>query len=116
MTEKRHLYVIAEPGPLGTVRACKIGIAKDPRDRLRSLQTGNWRKLKLAYISPPCREFFDVENSAHKRVVGNRLGGEWFSCDVRDAVAAVRLSYSEIVGVPKKPTLWQRLKGLFGQR
>lgn len=72
-----YLYVIAEP-KTGFV---KFGIANNPNGRLSSLQTGNPRKLELAYCEEmPTREMAEqAECRAHGICLKWRAEGEWFS-------------------------------------
>lgn len=66
-----YLYAIqqGENGPI------KLGLAKDPRERLKTLQQGNperlhglaaWRALRLE------------ERQLHEEFAADRLVGEWF--------------------------------------
>lgn len=58
----------------------KIGWATNPFDRIRQLQTGNSRALRLLY----CEELTDkraaarCEKSIHREFDGHRVRGEWF--------------------------------------
>tara|TARA_B100000085_G_C18500857_1_gene495419 strand:- start:895 stop:1200 length:306 start_codon:yes stop_codon:yes gene_type:complete len=56
----------------------KIGRSKNPRKRLKQLQTGNPNKLKLiaAFEGQGWRE-----KIIHERLSRYRLEGEWFSYD-----------------------------------
>jgi hypothetical protein len=88
MSEQCYLYVIAHEGGAGPV---KIGIAADPKARLRQLQTGNPVTLTLV------EEFWALtreqaaywEMLAHKLFEARRLAGEWFDCEAADVVASV---------------------------
>ncbi|MFG2352617.1 GIY-YIG nuclease family protein [Streptomyces sp. NPDC048521] len=51
----------------------KIGRAKDPRTRLRQLQTGQPVELSLAWACDG-----DFEQALHRRFADNRVRGEWF--------------------------------------
>lgn len=53
----------------------KVGTAKDPRKRLKELQTGNPQRLNLLYVVPGNRQ---LENSFHQRLKAARVTGEWF--------------------------------------
>ena len=53
----------------------KIGIARDPKRRLRSLQTGNPAQLRiLAAFAGDA----DLEHAIHTKFESTRIGGEWF--------------------------------------
>lgn len=69
----------------------KIGVAVDPAKRLRELQTGNPRRLRLTFFValPNPETAAHVERSAHHRIGRNRRVGEWFACDQDCAVWAI---------------------------
>ena len=71
------VYIIHEDGDDAV---CKIGIAKDPYRRLSELQTGSWRKLKIAKIfevgTQAAAEI--VEKHTHGLLRGAHEIGEWF--------------------------------------
>ncbi len=73
------VYAIAEQGG-----AIKIGVAKEPAKRLRDLQVGHPRALRLVHVAA-CAEARVVERAAHERLSASRASGEWF--DVTEAVA-----------------------------
>jgi len=67
----------------------KIGFSKNPGKRIKSLQTGNSRKLALmGWIET---EGQDLERSLHKKYKNHNLNGEWFAiepCDVLEELKA----------------------------
>ena len=70
--ESIKLYFIQE-GMRGPI---KIGLSKDPQERLKALQTGNSKKLRMLwYIEPKTLE---VESILHKAFDEHRICGEWF--------------------------------------
>jgi hypothetical protein len=77
--------VMATPGTTSYVYAItdgkftKIGRSVDPERRLRQLQTGSPRELRLEWTAPEsdCSESF-----LHDRLATQRIRGEWFSVDV----------------------------------
>lgn len=69
--ERSFVYVIQ--GSTGT--PIKVGIARDPRSRLRGLQTGNPRLLRLLYVIPGGAA---MERALHRQLASCRLIGEWF--------------------------------------
>jgi len=89
--EMTTVYVMGKPqGPV------KIGIARDPRRRNQSIQTGNARRVRLLYSREvPVAVGRAVESNAHWRVWESRISGEWFDITfgvAKDAVdAAVEL-------------------------
>lgn len=80
--DMKYVYFIGE-GDGGPV---KIGTAKDPILRLRQMQTGNSRKLKIehALIGDS-----DVERLFHEIWRDHRLTGEWFRPEIREALYPV---------------------------
>ena len=71
------LYVISNGD------AFKVGFSKDPKRRLRQLQTGNPKKLQLVYTKEievaPVRL---IEDIAHKSLKFTKVQGEWFKTDL----------------------------------
>ena len=71
------------------IHRIKIGFSKDPKKRIRTLQTGSSRKLALmGWIES---EGKTLEQSLHKKYEDYRLNGEWFSiepCDVLEELKA----------------------------
>jgi len=67
-----HLYFIQEQGT-GHI---KIGRSVNPSRRLRALQTGNGKKLKLVAVF---KGKGDSELFLHEYLKEWRLKGEWFS-------------------------------------
>ena len=61
----------------------KIGISKDPQERLRQLQTGNSNELQLVAYREATNERFKDETEAHKANSQYRIRGEWFTSDAR---------------------------------
>jgi hypothetical protein len=55
----------------------KIGMSKDPDNRLKSLQCGNPEKLNIVW---KCYTFnaMKIEKKTHERFLKYRLNGEWF--------------------------------------
>ena len=56
----------------------KIGISKNPEDRIKSLQTGNDRILKIIH-KVLCENYFDVERALHNKYGFLKINGEWFN-------------------------------------
>jgi hypothetical protein len=76
--DKGRVYVI------GCQVGCKIGwTSKDPRDRVRALQTGNPYPIHLAGSVPGG---LDMEAAAHERFDDYRMSGEWFDVNPFDAL------------------------------
>lgn len=64
----------------------KIGFAKDPNRRLKTLQTGNPDKLYLHhYVEIPDEKVRIMENKIHTEISYKRITGEWFNISAEDA-------------------------------
>ena len=63
----------------------KIGSAKEPKHRLRQLQTGNSDKLEIieVYQSENARK---IESALHRHYSYVRNVGEWFDLSVKEEV------------------------------
>lgn len=64
-------FIIAKPSSL-----VKIGIAKDPRGRVKILQTGNHEELTWIGSLAGGHE---LEQEIHQMLADTRVRGEWFS-------------------------------------
>lgn len=84
---EQGVYVIGSAG--GSI---KIGIASDVSKRLHGLQTGCPDKLKLYYWTDllPAGAAREIEKACHARLSSQRITGEWFDLQWRDAVSLVR--------------------------
>lgn len=99
-----NLYVLASAGGM-----CKIGMAKDPAERLRQLVTGHPHKLVLAQSFPVEPHMAaHLERAAHIRLAAHRMQGEWFSVSREDAIAAVE---AVINGANPQPWVRQNVCG-----
>lgn len=71
--------------------AVKIGVADDPRSRLRELQCGNHETLRIAAA---WKTHAGLERFVHKHLRAMRIRGEWFRpnymlADVLDALTFI---------------------------
>lgn len=85
----RYLYVISDSRRAGAL--IKIGKARDPQDRLRTLQTGNGRELAIEFMAS-FKKPGDVclfESICHKLLSPYNAYGEWFNCGVYVAVGCI---------------------------
>lgn len=78
-----YVYVISEEG---VDDVAKIGVARDVRSRIASLQTGNPSPLCLRLLLVGDQE---LEWHLHQRFKDFRHLGEWFSGDLQAALAEV---------------------------
>lgn len=65
------VYFIADPKN----QLVKIGLAKDPKARLRNLQTANGNPLRMLCVIPGDAT---TEKEMHRRFAHTRAHGEWF--------------------------------------
>jgi hypothetical protein len=83
------LYIIHEADHR---RACKIGYACKPLERLASLQIAHWRELKLAALFCPVQAKIEkLERSVHLAAQrrGLTIRGEWISATPVEATALI---------------------------
>ena len=74
-----------------TASPYKIGFTKDPDKRLKTLQTGNPKKLQIHYkemISE--NEVKYIEKQIHAELKRKQVSGEWFNISLDDAISEVK--------------------------
>lgn len=83
-----HVYVIHE---VDMPEICKIGIAGNVMARLGNLQTGTWRRLKIAAVFLVGDQQFAtaVERQTHSALAGVHELGEWFKVRPERAVREI---------------------------
>lgn len=81
---------------------CKIGVSRNPLDRLATLHTASPVPLSMAYVAVTPGDAYNIEALAHAALAGQRVNGEWFNCSVSQAVAAVSGAAYEL-GEPIQP-------------
>ncbi|MDW9532273.1 hypothetical protein GOB39_22290 [Sinorhizobium meliloti] len=83
------VYVAANPAWPGV---CKIGFARDLKNRLRSLNTGDPYRAFTFYEAKEFPNRAKAEASLHRLVAGFRLStvGEWYSIHPEDAAGLLR--------------------------
>jgi hypothetical protein len=74
----------------------KIGVSRDPIQRLAQLQTGSHVPLKFAYIGVTPGTGYDIEQSAHTLLDAHRKQGEWFSVPASIAIGAAMEAASRL--------------------
>lgn len=74
-------YVYFIKGQRGNI---KIGVSRNPQERLDALQVGHAAKLKILEQFPfeSRMQAFDMEAQLHRRYRRHRLRGEWFKYDM----------------------------------
>ena len=77
----RYVYLIR-----GNDGKYKIGIAKNPSQRIKQLQTGNSDELQLidTYLT---ENAYKIESALHNQYAHVRNHGEWFDLSVSDEVS-----------------------------
>lgn len=62
----------------------KIGVSKNPYDRLKELQTGHSAKLKIIEMFPfeSRMQAYATEKQLHRRYQRHKVRGEWFKYDM----------------------------------
>ncbi len=69
LAEQKVYFIASESGPI------KIGIAGNPCDRLKGLQTSHHERLAILVV---CDGGADQERAYHRQFAAHRLHGEWF--------------------------------------
>lgn len=89
--EKTYVYVIsAGPG------FQKIGMAKNPKSRMRDLQIGNPIELEISHLVQPVPAHVarNIERTTHQMLRKFNCGGEWFRCGVELAAQSVEIAFT----------------------
>lgn len=67
----------------------KIGISRNPQNRLAQLQTATSLQLSLAHVEQTERAS-ELEQATHTVLASKRLIGEWFNASVAEAVRTIK--------------------------
>ena len=76
--EDRYIYVAKEVAS----GRFKIGISKNPEERVKHLNIGNPEKLVIVHAYLATEDGYKSEALAHKIYEKNRLNGEWFDSSI----------------------------------
>ena len=68
----------------GGPKTVKIGIAQNPKQRLKQLQTGNPNRMSLV-MTVSTRHAKKLECAMHNRLAEYRMNGEWFRITAMEA-------------------------------
>lgn len=93
-----YIYVIT-PVARGKTGPVKIGIAQDPKARLRQLQSGSPVGLEIfaSYWCPGRDRVASLEKHMHQCMAGVRLHGEWFAATPEVVAQQINLRISLIL-------------------
>lgn len=72
--KEQFLYIIRDMES----DSCKIGISKQPKARVRDLQTSNANKLAISMVFETEKNASRLEKSLHNHFKARRKSGEWF--------------------------------------
>lgn len=76
-----YIYIISSEENI-----VKIGISKNPEKRIKSLQTGHPKQLKIQYINEIDEENkFNIEKIIHKILKHKKIKNEWFNISIDEA-------------------------------
>lgn len=69
-----YIYIISDG------EAYKVGVSKNPEDRLKKLQTGSPKKIWISHIfKVPCDKVYKLEKECHNILTTHFVKrGEWF--------------------------------------
>ncbi len=70
----------------------KIGVAKDPEQRMRTLANQSGCDLQMVYCTPKCKNAYEIEQAIHKILSESRGIGEWFEISEDEAVDLLKVS------------------------
>lgn len=93
------VYIIQQRGS----RLFKFGVSKDPRRRLKTLQTGNAAELALL-IDFPCKDVsaYAAEATIHRYLKDCRVKGEWFEIESDDRVVSLASAMKAALQPPQE--------------
>ncbi|KQB59371.1 GIY-YIG nuclease family protein [Acidovorax sp. SD340] len=94
----KFLYVIESEAQL-----VKIGVAKDVEKRKATLEATGGHALTLIQSFGPFTQATKIEAKAHQTLASHRMKGEWFSCSVTEALAAVSEALKTVPHVSESP-------------
>jgi hypothetical protein len=86
----QYIYIIGRACPLGSIPSgpFKIGRSACPKQRLAELQVGNHLPLKVLYTAETANPVRD-EAVVQVELACCSIAGEWYDCDLEQAVTAL---------------------------
>jgi hypothetical protein len=98
-----YIYIIG-----GEVPPYKLGISKDPKKRLKSLQTGHPYPLQIHHIEETHISMTKLlETTIHRHLKLHKTSGEWFNVELANLLLDLRYV---ILRYGDDPTLKSLLK------
>lgn len=107
VTRGQALYVLSAPGGY-----YKVGIAKNPLERMRNLQCGNPLTISLEAWTSLDRDGVDaaqMEQLVHEALSMYRANGEWFKADPAIIGRAVKEAWCKL-RCPSLYSRWNRFR------
>ena len=107
-TLSQHLYGMGVPSG-----RFKVGIATDPYQRRREIQTGNHEPVALAAVTDrgTCGvDPRDLEREVHQRLKPHRVTGEWFEIDEWSVLKAIWFGWTKLA----RPSVYERYLRRYG--
>jgi Meiotically up-regulated gene 113 len=99
----RYIYVIGADQP-----PYKVGVAKNPEQRLKALQTGHPKPLRLIHkIATDAKRTHLLEAAMHRNMRHYQQTGEWFDMPLERLLAEVEFV---IIRYEEDNTLGMRLR------
>lgn len=96
----------------------KIGVSKTPDKRLKTLQIGNKKKMRLVFTSELLSNAHKIETMIHKRHNLSRIHGEWFRINDLDTlveeISLIIKEKGECSEPAKRIDKWTFYKETFG--
>lgn len=89
------VYVLARSSKGFLTKPVKVGIAKNPHQRAREINTSSPFKVVVAHtFSTPDRDCAGLlEATFHEAMKSRRLHGEWFKMEAEEAIIAMAENY-----------------------
>ena len=94
----------------------KVGIASDPRARLRNLKTASPFPLQLVTFFALPNRFMakEIEGAFHTVMAEHRLAGEWFDIAPHKAVLAMCSNIEAMIKVSAPEDVWDEALEISG--
>lgn len=74
----------------------KIGISNNVGKRKKTIENNRMIKIVNVYKTKPCSNSFEIEKEMHEYFANWKIHGEWFSCDMKDAVSILNKMFARM--------------------